>query len=213
MTELFHPGERDIQQRFDSARLADRVAEVTFHDAFSERDQAFIERMDMFFLATSDADGNLDCSYKGGEPGFVRVIDETTLAFPIYDGNGMFMSSGNILQHPKVGMLFIDWEHQWRMRVNGSASIDFEDPLMPEFPGAQFIVRVQPHAIFPNCPRYIHKMQLIERSVFVPKAECEAPDPDWKDLFADVLPADQQRRRAERQAQEEASQGSAEDDS
>jgi len=153
---------------------------------------------------TSDADGNLDCSYKGGEPGFIRAIDPQTLAFPIYDGNGMFMSTGNITEHAKVGMLFIDWEHQWRMRVNGVASIDFEDELMAEFPGAQFVVRVQPHAIFPNCPRYIHKMQLVERSVFVPKAACETPEPDWKDHFADVLPEEQQRRRTERQAQREA---------
>ncbi|MGH2634381.1 MAG: pyridoxamine 5'-phosphate oxidase family protein [Tepidiformaceae bacterium] len=200
MDEIFHPGEREIQRRFDSARLADKVAGVTMHDAFSPNDKAFIERMDMFFLATSDAEGNLDCSYKGGDPGFVRVIDETTLAFPIYDGNGMFMSSGNILEHPKVGMLFIDWEHQWRMRVNGIANIDFADPLMAEFPGAQFIVRVRPQAVFPNCPRYIHKMQLVERSVFVPKAACDAPEPDWKDHFADVLPEEQQRRRAERAA-------------
>jgi len=198
MTELFHSGEREIQQRFDSVRLADKVASVTMHDAFSPNDKAFIERMDMFFLATGDAPGNLDCSYKGGDPGFVRVIDETTLAFPIYDGNGMFMSGGNILEHPKVGMLFIDWQHQWRMRVNGVATIDFDDPLLPEFPGAQFIVRVRPEAIFPNCPRYIHKMELVERSVFVPKAACDAPEPDWKEHFADVLPEDQQRRRAER---------------
>ncbi|HXU24223.1 MAG TPA: pyridoxamine 5'-phosphate oxidase family protein [Tepidiformaceae bacterium] len=204
MPEVFHPGERAVQQRFDSVRLADKVAGVTMHDAFSANDKAFIERMDMFFLATGDAEGNLDCSYKGGDPGFVRVLDETTLAFPIYDGNGMFMSSGNILEHPKVGLLFIDWEHQWRMRVNGVASIDFEDELMAEFPGAQFVVRVQPHAIFPNCPRYIHKMQLVERSVFVPKAACETPEPDWKEHFADVLPEEQQRRRTERQAQREA---------
>jgi uncharacterized protein len=204
MSDVFHAGERAVQERFDSVRLADKVAGVTMHDAFSDNDKAFIERMDMFFLATGDAEGNLDCSYKGGEPGFVRVIDETTLAFPIYDGNGMFMSSGNILEHPKVGLLLIDWEGQWRMRVNGVASIDFEDELMAEYPGAQFVVRVQPQSIFPNCPRYIHKMQLVERSLFVPKAACETPEPDWKEHFADVLPEEQQRKRAERLAQSEA---------
>lgn len=192
----FHGAERKLQERFDSVRLADKVAEVTMHDFISDRDRAFIEARDMFFLATSDADGNLDCSYKGGDPGFVRVVDPRTLAFPSYDGNGMFMSGGNILAHPKVGMLFIDWENGWRMRVNGVASIHFEHPLMAEYPEAQFIVEVQPERVFPNCPRYIHRMQLVERSKFVPHADCETPDPEWKDAFEESLPIAQQERRA-----------------
>ncbi len=194
----FHEGERELQERFDSARLADRIAGVTMHDQFTDRDRAFLAKMDMFFLATSDADGNVDCSYKGGEPGFVRVIDDTTVVFPSYDGNGMFMSLGNIRQHPKVGMLFVDFEGQSRMRINGTASIDFADPLLPEFPGAQCVVRVTPDQIFPNCPRYIHKMQLVERSGFVPQEGCETPDAEWKDYFEDALPRDQQERRRAR---------------
>jgi hypothetical protein len=192
----FHQGEREMQRRFDSERLADKLSEVAIHDVITEQDRRFIEARDMFFLATGDADGNLDCSYKGGDPGFVRVLDEHTVAFPNYDGNGMFMSTGNIREHPKVGMLFVDWESQWRMRLNGEASIDFDDPLLPEFPGAQFVVRVAAREVFPNCPRYIHKMQLVERSVFVPRAACETPDPDWKDHFEEALPEEQQRRRA-----------------
>ncbi|MEO9254882.1 MAG: pyridoxamine 5'-phosphate oxidase family protein [Tepidiformaceae bacterium] len=198
----YNASERALQERFDSTRLADKLAVVTMHDTLSANDIAFLARMDMFFLATSDADGNLDCSYKGGEPGFLRAIDSQTVVFPLYDGNGMFMSSGNITQHGKVGMLFIDWESQWRMRINGTASIDFDDPLMSEYPGAQLIVRVRTEQIFPNCPRYIHKMKLIERSVFVPKAECETPDPAWKDHFEDALPADQVARRAAKREQQ-----------
>jgi predicted pyridoxine 5'-phosphate oxidase superfamily flavin-nucleotide-binding protein len=194
--ETFHAGERKLQERFDSVRLADRLADVAMHDFISDRDRAFIEPRDMFFLATGDADGNLDCSYKGGEPGFVRVLDEQTLAFPSFDGNGMFMSGGNILAHPKVGMLFIDWEHGWRMRVNGNASIHFEHPLMAGEPEAQFIVEVQVERVFPNCPRYIHRMELVERSKYVPKAECETPEAEWKESFEDALPAAQQARRA-----------------
>jgi predicted pyridoxine 5'-phosphate oxidase superfamily flavin-nucleotide-binding protein len=193
---MFHPGEREMQERFDSVRLANAVGGVTLHDSITPRDKAFIERVDMFFLATGDADGNLDCSYKGGEPGFVRVLDERTIAFPIYDGNGMFMSTGNILEHPRVGMLFIDFENQWRMRVNGEAHIEYEHPLMAEFAEAQCLVLVRPHQIFPNCPRYIHKMELVERSKFVPKAACETPEPEWKDGFEDALPEAQRRRRA-----------------
>lgn len=196
--ETFHAGERELQQRFDATRLADSVAAKAVHAAFSEKDIAFIRRMDMFFLATSDAEGNLDCSYKGGEPGFVRITGDSTLVFPWYDGNGMFMSSGNILQNRNVGMLFIDFEDQWRMRVNGKAELLYDDPMLDEYPGAQFLVRVTAEYIFPNCPRYIHKMQLVERSVFVPKAECEVPEPEWKDHFEEVLPRDQQERRKSR---------------
>lgn len=198
----FHAGEREFQARFDSTRLADKVASVTMHDTLSEDDRAFIERMDMFFLATSDAEGNLDCSYKGGDPGFVRVIDEQTVAFPSYDGNGMFMSGGNISQHAKVGMLFLDWENQRRMRLNGTASIDFDDPLMAEYAEAQFIVRVRVERVFPNCPRYIHKMAVVERSKFVPHEACETPDADWKGHFEEALPADQRARRAAKRTQE-----------
>ena len=196
MSYTYHEGERELQERFDSTRLADKLRERVVHDTISESDREFIGRMDMFFLASVSGDGNVDCSYKGGEPGFVKVLDERTVAFPNYDGNGMFMSAGNILTNPKVGMLFVDWENQWRMRLNGTASIDFADPLQADWPEAMFVVRVRAEEVFPNCPRYIHKMQLVERSGFVPKAECRTPEPDWKDHFEEALPSDQKARRA-----------------
>lgn len=194
-------GARDIQDRFDTRRLADAITRTTLHATLSDGDRAFIERMDMFFIATQGANGGLDCSYKGGEPGFVRVIDDHTIAFPNYDGNGQYMTGGNILETGKVGLLFIDFQNQWRVRVNGTATIDFEDPLKSEWPEAQFVVRVTAEEVFPNCPRYIHKMELVERSVFVPKASCETPDPDWKDYFEDALPEAQKARRAARKSQ------------
>jgi len=198
MTYTLNDGERALQRRFDSERLAERLRERTVHDFIDERDRAFIESVDMFFLASVDANGNVDCSYKGGDPGFVQVLDERTIAFPNYDGNGQFMSTGNILTNGKVGLLFIDWENQHRMRLNGTATIDFDDPLLASYPEAQFIVRVRAEEVFPNCPRYIHRMKLMERSRFVPRAACETPEPGWKDYFEDVLPADQRARRAAR---------------
>jgi predicted pyridoxine 5'-phosphate oxidase superfamily flavin-nucleotide-binding protein len=201
-TEFEHgPGARQIQDRFDTRRLADAITRNTVHATLTDGDRAFIERMDMFFIATRGANGNLDCSYKGGEPGFVRVIDEHTIAFPNYDGNGQYMTTGNILETGKVGLLFIDFQNQWRMRLNGTATVDFDDPLRAEWPEAQFVVRVTAEEVFPNCPRYIHKMELVERSVFVPKAACETPDPDWKDYFEDALPEAQKTRRAARKSQ------------
>ena len=101
MTPTYHRGSRRLQDRFDTRRLADRLDERFVRRAvIDDDDRAFIERMDMFFLATADAEGRPQCSYKGGDPGFVRVLDEHTIAFPNYDGNGMYLSMGNLLGQP-----------------------------------------------------------------------------------------------------------------
>jgi predicted pyridoxine 5'-phosphate oxidase superfamily flavin-nucleotide-binding protein len=191
MPEMYHEGSRELQDRFDTRRLADRLDEVKVHDRFTAADRAYIESLDMFFLATADAEGRPTCSYKGGDPGFVRVVDDRTLAFPNYDGNGMYISMGNVLVNPAVGMLLIDFERQRRMRVDGTATIDVADELLPLYPEAQFIVRVTATRIYPNCPRYIHRYKLVERSRFVPHASQDTPVPDWKrsDWAVDVLPA------------------------
>jgi predicted pyridoxine 5'-phosphate oxidase superfamily flavin-nucleotide-binding protein len=194
VTSTYHDGSRRLQDRFDTRRLADRLDERFVQRArIDADDRAFIERMDMFFLATADADGHPQCSYKGGDPGFVRVLDDHSLAFPNYDGNGMYLSMGNVLVNPHVGMLFVDFtaERPSRLRVNGTASVDEDDPLLGAWPGAQFVVRVDATEVFPNCPRYIHRMALVERSRFVPREEQEVPVPDWKRTpwACDVLPA------------------------
>jgi hypothetical protein len=188
---IYHDGSRGFQDRFDTRRLADRIEARIVHDSIDEDDRAFIEARDMFFLATADADGTPQCSYKGGEPGFVRVLDEQTLAFPSYDGNGMFLSLGNLVANPRVGLLFVDFDGQKRLRLNGIASIDDADPLLAEYARAQCIVRVRATEVFPNCPRYIHRLTLVERSRFTPRAGEEPPIPDWKrrDWACDVLPA------------------------
>jgi uncharacterized protein len=188
---VYHDGSRELQDRFDTRRLADRIDERIVHDRIDEADRAFIEARDMFFLATADEDGRPQCSYKGGDPGFVRVLDEHTIAFPIYNGNGMYLSAGNALVNPQVGLLFIDFEDRKRMRVNGVASVDADDPLLTEYPEAQLIVRVRATEVFPNCPRYIHEYRLVQRSRFVPKVECETPVPAWKrrEWAHDALPA------------------------
>jgi uncharacterized protein len=187
---LYHRRNRELQDRFDTRRLADRIEERIVHDHIDAGDRAFIEARDMFFIATVDEDGQPQSSYKGGEPGFVRVLDPHTIAFPIYDGNGMFLTAGNLLATKKVGLLFIDLEGRKRMRLNGEASVDDDDSLLVEYPEAQLIVRVRASEVFPNCPRYIHEYKLVARSRFVPKSECETPAPQWKrnDWAHDVLP-------------------------
>jgi uncharacterized protein len=199
MSRVYHEGNRTLQDRFDTRRLADRLEERLVKDTIGDNDRSFIESADMFFLATADDEGRPNCSYKGGDPGFVRVLDPQTIAFPNYDGNGMYLSTGNLLRNPSVGMLFIDFERGDRMRLNGEASIDEQDPLMADYPEAQFIVRVRAREVFPNCPRYIHRMRRVARSEFVPREGCETPVPDWKrsDWAVDALPANDPARRSD----------------
>jgi len=187
---LYHDGNRLLQDRFDTRRLADRIEERKVRDWMNDDDRAFVEARDMFFLATADEQGQPQCSYKGGDLGFVRVVDKHTVAFPSYNGNGMYLSFGNALVNPQVGLLFIDFEGRKRMRLNGIASIDDSDPLLEVWPEAQFVVRVRATEVFPNCPRYIHEYKLVQRSRFVPRSECETPVPRWKrsDWAHDVLP-------------------------
>jgi len=188
---MYHDGMRRLQDARETRPLADRLEQVTVRTALTDDDRAFIARCPMFFLATADAGGQPDCSYKGGMPGFVRTLDATTLAIPDYDGNGMYRSWGNVLANPAVGLLFLDFETPKRLRVNGTATVHGDDPLLAEFPGAVFIVRVAATRIFPNCPRYIHKMQLVEHSVYAPRPGHVPPVPAWKtfDSFRDALPA------------------------
>jgi uncharacterized protein len=195
---LYHAGNRSLQDRFDSRRLADRLEEVRVTDTIDTGDRAFIESVDMFFIATADEHGRPTCSYKGGEPGFVKVLDEHTIAFPIYDGNGMFLSAGNVLVNPEVGLLFISFERRRRLRLNGTATAAVDDELVPAWPGAQLVVRVRAREVFPNCPRYIHRYELAERSPYVPVAGIEPPVPDWKtrSWARDVLPSSDQASRA-----------------
>lgn len=187
---MFTDSQRKLQDVFDSRRLADRIEERLVRDFLDDVAQAFIGRQIMFFLATVDEEGRPNCSFKGGGPGFVRVLDPRTLAFPDYNGNGMFLSLGNVRATRQVGMLFIDFQDPERFRVNGEASVDPADPLLVEFRGAQLIVRVSIREAFPNCSRYIPRMEIAEMSRFLPKTNEAAPVPDWKrnDWARDVLP-------------------------
>ena len=190
MTETYHEGMRTLQDRFDTRRLADRLDERLGRTAFTDDDRAFIESRTMFFLASADAAGRPDCSYKGGDPGFVQVSGPSELLFPSYDGNGMFRSLGNLLVNPGVGLLFIDFQSPRRLRVNGRAFVEDAPERLARFVGAQLVVRVHAERIFPNCPRYIHRSGTAEPSDYVPRAGCTPPEPGWKSMpmVADVLP-------------------------
>ncbi|MDD3838603.1 MAG: pyridoxamine 5'-phosphate oxidase family protein [Phenylobacterium sp.] len=188
---MYHEGNRELQDQFGSRALADRLEEKLRRERFADADAAFVAAQSFFFLATADAEGRPDCSFKGGPPGFARVVSPDLLVFPDYDGNGMFKSLGNVRANPHVGLLFIAMgERQGRLRVNGRAEVVADDPLLAGMPGAQLLVKVTPVDIFPNCPRYIPRMEIVEESLYAPKAG-EAPvEPKWKAFpdFADVVP-------------------------
>lgn len=187
---MFHDGNRELQDRFDGRRLADSLERNRRHASFTEADRAFIESAPFFFLATAHGE-TVDCSFKGGMPGFVRVTGENTLAFPDYDGNSMYKSLGNILRGGNVGLLFIRFDESGeRMRINGHATLDERPERLDGFEGARMIVDVVAHHIFPNCPRYIPAMEGLGISPHVPRPGHEPPDPAWKfrDYAKDHLP-------------------------
>ena len=181
---MYHEGNRRLQDQFESRRISDRLEQFT-RTEFTPEDRTFIEGLPYFFLATADTEGRPDCSFKGGMPGFVRVTGPSELAFPDYDGNGMFKSLGNILVSSDVGMLFIAMHGKpQRLRVNGTAKVSREDTSLSRTVGAQLIVRVTARAIFPNCPRYIPTMQMVDPSIYAPRSGYDPPEPAWKEFEA-----------------------------
>lgn len=191
---FFHEGSRTFQDLMDSRRIADRLYEARRKDHFGDAEKDIIQGASMFFLATADADGRPDCSVKGGNPGFIRIVDRNALLFPDYDGNGMFRSIGNIAVNPYVGLLFLDISGEGRkLRVNGIASVAKLNGPMPESPGAKLMVRVTALDVFPNCPRYLPRLRIEEPSPYNPREGYIPPEPFWKSKpdLKDLLPAKQ----------------------
>jgi len=194
MTEFYSDAHRTFQDAFDTRKLADALEQRVMRQALAKMDKRCIEASDMFFLSTVDHNGWPTVSYKGGFPGFVKILDDQTLAFPCYDGNGMFYSMGNVTDNAKVGLLFIDFVNPRRLRLHGTATVTADDPLIDDYQEACLIVRVAIENIFTNCARYIHSYERLAQSKYVPRAEAETPPPDWKrvDVFQDALPTKDQ---------------------
>jgi predicted pyridoxine 5'-phosphate oxidase superfamily flavin-nucleotide-binding protein len=189
MSRLFGDRHREFQDMFESRALADRIEDIALASEFDDMTRGFVESCDMFFLATTDHKGRPTCSYKGGDPGFVRVTGPSTLIFPSYNGNGMYFSVGNIAETKQVGMLFIDFETPNRLRVQGEAEISNDPALLAQYEEAELVVRVNVTEIWPNCPRYVHRYQKVQSSRYVPRKECETPVAEWKriDGVQDVI--------------------------
>jgi predicted pyridoxine 5'-phosphate oxidase superfamily flavin-nucleotide-binding protein len=193
MSDMYHEGNRSLQDKFDSRKLADRLTELIIHDEITSEEKEFIESLDMFFISTVDDEGRPTVSYKGGANGFVRVLDKKTIAFPGYDGNGMFLTAGNLNAFDDVGLLFISFQAPHRLRLHGKATIDTKDPLLKDYVGAQYIVRIAVRNLFMNCSRYIHEHGESTPSEYVPQPGIPTPTPEWKtyDIIKEVLPRDE----------------------
>jgi hypothetical protein len=190
MRKFYTDGQRQLQEQFETTKMADLLQQAIVHAEVQDAERAFIESRDMFFLATVDGQGQPTCSYKGGDPGFVKVVDPKTLVFPIYDGNGMFLSLGNVATTTRVGLLFIDFEIPHRLRVQGTASVVLSGSLLEHYHEADVLVRVTVSEIFVNCSRYVHKYQRVAASRYVPREKCQTPFAEWKriDVVQEALP-------------------------
>ena len=199
MSRLYGDKHRALQEAFNARGLADRVEEIVVRPEIDDMGKAFIESRDMFFLSSVDHKGRPTVSYKGGTPGFVKVLDPTTIAFPSYDGNGMYLSMGNIAGNPEIGCLFIDFERPFRTRLQGRAELVKDGPLMGLFNEAELVIKVNVSETWMNCPRYIHRYQKLERSKYAPGVEAETPFCEWKriDLMQDVIRPEEQKKVAE----------------
>jgi uncharacterized protein len=184
MSSLYGEHHRELQDQFDSREIADVLAAVIIRPEIDDEAKAFIESRSFFFLSTVSADGQPTVSHKGGAAGFVRVIDPTTIVFPSYDGNGMFLSMGNIAGDGRIGLLFMDFERPHRVRAHAHAVVSSDDPMMSLYPGADLVVRATVTDIFVNCPRYITPHTPGAPSKYVPDADGNAPLPGWKKIDA-----------------------------
>ncbi|HUU66776.1 MAG TPA: pyridoxamine 5'-phosphate oxidase family protein [Methyloceanibacter sp.] len=202
MSRLYGPQNRELQDHFDSRRMADRIEQIAAQTEIDDAATAFIESRDMFFLSTVDHQGRPTVSYRGGDPGFVKVIDANTIAFPSYDGNGMYLSMGNMKVHPEIGILFIAFDRPFRLRLQGRSELVMYGPEMQLFNEAELVVRVAVSDVWMNCPRYIHRYEKVEASRYLPRADVETPLCEWKRIegLEDVL------RPKETSAVEEAGQ-------
>jgi uncharacterized protein len=196
MSRLYNDNHRSLQMAFDTRALADRIEMIALKPEVDEMAKGFIESRDMFFLTTVDERGRPTVSYKGGTPGFLKVLDNNTLLFPSYDGNGMYLSMGNISGNPEIGMLFIDFEKPMRIRLQGRAELIVSGPELKLFKEAEMVVKVRVSETWMNCPRYIHRFKKLEQSRYAPGVEAETPFCEWKriDGLQDVIrPAEREK--------------------
>jgi uncharacterized protein len=197
---MYHEGQRTLQKKYLTERLASRLEQHEARAELTPEDRSFVENASFFFLATADQNGAPLCSYKGGLPGFVKVMNSRELAFPSYDGNGTFRSMGNISVNQQIALLFIDFERGERTLVEARAEISADPKLLSPWVDAQMAVRAHIVRVFSACSRYIHRLEMKGLSRYVPKRGYKVPTPEWKSKpqYSEVLPENLMVTRTEK---------------
>jgi hypothetical protein len=188
--DFFHEGMRHFQDLFDGRRTAEAIEENRKHYQFWDDEKVLVTNSTFFFIASS-WNGYIDCNIKSGDAGFVKVIGDGTIEYPEYDGNSMYRTAGNISKSPNVGLLFINFDGKSRrVRINGHATIHYDNNTLKNHYGAKFVVRIKCE-IYPNCPRYIPNLETKEPSIFIPReGHGVPPAPEWKErnYIKNILP-------------------------
>ncbi|BCK69906.1 hypothetical protein Srufu_038590 [Streptomyces libani subsp. rufus] len=165
-------GEHLVQQRLGTTERADRFYGDQVLDHLNGRMREFVARQEMFFLATADRHGDCDSTFRAGPPGFVRVLDDRTLAYPEYRGNGVMASIGNISENPRLGILMIDFTRdRIGLHINGRARVVMDEEMrahhadlpVDPIPGrrAQLWVTVEVEEAYIHCAKHIPHLQKV----------------------------------------------------
>jgi uncharacterized protein len=168
-------GEHLLQAAYGTVDRAQRFYGDQVLDHLNPRMIEFVGRMDMAFVATSDADGECDCSLRTGPPGFIQILDERTIAYPEYRGNGVLASLGNISENARIGVLLVDFVTDLiGLHVNGTASIVEDTVLRGEYPDlpvdadpgrtAQRWVLVHVVEAYVHCRKHIPRLMPVDRT-------------------------------------------------
>ncbi len=170
-TRIFHEGHRRAQALYADPARAERIINaMPDTTSLSAEQTAFLEALPFFFLATSDRAGHMQCNFKGGGPGVIRVGDPKTLYYPEYPGNDMMLSIGNLLLYPYVGILGLCFQTRRRLKVNGRVELitPSEAPYTESWLEARVIIRVRIHEVIRNCSRRIPRLVEVTDSTTPP---------------------------------------------
>jgi uncharacterized protein len=139
-------GEHALQERYGSFKRAAAFYDKQMLDHLNPLMREYLARQEMVFIATADAGGECDCSFRAGPPGFVRVLDDRTVMYPEYRGNGVMASLGNLSETGQIGMFFADFFHSGvGMHINGHArivertAVEAFAPLLQRITGSELL--------------------------------------------------------------------------
>lgn len=202
-------GEHTLQQRLGSTDRAQSFYDRQVLDHLNPRMQEFITRQEMVFVSTSDGRGECDCSFRAGEPGFVQVLDDRTVVYPEYRGNGVYASLGNITENAHIGLLFVDFFREViGLHVNGAARLVEHEELLADARitprvleeldrvgarRAERWVQVTVHEAYIHCSKHIPLLAKMDKQIHWGTDDYKRKGGDFFGVTADrraLVPAD-----------------------